>query len=137
MKEVAKFFATAAKKVYSRGEQPVSMIDTAELQLGLIFPAMLREYLQHYGTLSYGSFEMLGIGVPETSYRNLVTQTLELRQQGLPHDFIVIEYQGEGFYILTAHDGQIYQWNLESPSTQPGAIADNLDDYLVHRLQMA
>jgi hypothetical protein len=137
MKAVADFLSTATKKVYSRGEQPTSVIDAAEQQLALTFPQMLRDYLQQYGALSYGSVEILGLGVPETSYRNLVTQTTELRQRGLPHEFVVIEDQGEGFFTLVAPDGRIWGWNIEAPSTPPSGIAENLDEYLVHRLQSA
>jgi hypothetical protein len=137
MKQVIQFLTTAVKKVYTMGEQPVSLIDSAERQLGLTFPTMLRDYLQQYGALSYGSVELLGLGVPEISYRSLVMQTRELRECGLPHNYIAIEDQGEGFYILMALDGQIYQWNLETRSIQPSAIANNLDDYLTQHLQTA
>lgn len=60
-------------------------ITQAELDLGLTFTKEYRSYLLNIGVMSFGPVETYGLGVPETSFLNILNALGELRSdQQLP-----------------------------------------------------
>ncbi|PKG85451.1 hypothetical protein CXF85_07695 [Colwellia sp. 75C3] len=108
-----------------------SEVNAAQDKLGFIFDADYTYYLANYGLLSYESMETFGLGVPMTSYRNIVTATLNVMKEykSFPTNAVVIEDIGEDNYVIIVMDKGVFQFSPNSLDL----ISDNLEDYLLLR----
>ena len=69
------------------GVSPKTIKD-AELELGIIFPFDLKEYLEKLGWVDFGPHEFLGLG--DVSH-NLIEKTIKFRaRRHLPDNYVVI-----------------------------------------------
>jgi len=76
-------------------------IAKAESDLGLIFTKEYRSYLLDIGVLSFGPFETYGLGVPDSSFLNIVNALGELRVlNNFPLSLIPIADIGDGHYYM-------------------------------------
>lgn len=65
---------------------PVSMeeVASAEDQLGVRFPQSYRFFLIEFGWVSFGPFELYGLGTGIPDYLEVVTVTLSEREEAMP-----------------------------------------------------
>ena len=98
-------------KLYKTKGASDELIAEAERQLGLNFADDYKEYLSHFGAISFGSTELTGLNIG--SYANVVSVTLKeiQRNNSFPKGSIVLENTGmEGFLVLQKKDGEVYGW---------------------------
>ena len=105
-------------------------IAQAEQELGIQFSEDLKTYLKICGCLSYKSRELYGLGVPETSYLNIVGSTKEMRRMGLPHTLVVVEELGEGHYAVCDTNDEIHEWSLYKDKVFTKKISPSFSSYL-------
>ncbi len=103
----------------------------AQEKLSFTFPADYYEFLKHFGSISFGNCELLGIA-PSDSL-NVVIATERERQLSaqFPAGMILIENYGyESILAIMDKTGAIYQW---SP-TNIKKIAVSFSEYVLARL---
>jgi hypothetical protein len=106
-----------------------------EQALGFEFDEQLREYLSVLGAVSYGAFEMTGIGYSDSSYRNMVGETLRLRRRReIPARAVVLEHWGEDCYFIYIRLLGVF---LDCPGAPPSLKFPDLEDYILARLAEA
>lgn len=114
------------------GQTTEESIKQLEKKLNIKSSDELKDYLMTYGVLSFNSVEFLGLGVPDTSYLNIITTTLELIRKGnLPLGYVVIEDLSDGSYAVYDNK-KVYLWEYSS-SDVGEILANSLDDYLFER----
>lgn len=93
-------------------------IESAQQSLGVAFPVALREYLQHFGHLEVGHFELYGLGAELPKYLQLVAMTVSERTESgcpLPHELVPILNDGGGnLYCIdtrSCEDGRVVLWD--------------------------
>lgn len=100
------------KKVFSTGGVSTSEVESAEKELGTIFPEEYKELLVQYGAISVGTHEIAALGVE--GYLNVVQLTKEERQLAPNNDleiYIVIQNIGsEGLLIVLDSEGNVYEY---------------------------
>lgn len=104
----------------------------AEKALGFGFDAEYKSYLSNFGKISYNSMELYGLGVPETSYLNVVAATKELQNElgKMPDNSVVLEDIGESNYVVYQMNGGVLQVN----SSDSQMISSSLEEYIMTRL---
>lgn len=76
-------------------------IDKAELDLGFTFSAEYRTYLQNIGVISFRTVETYGLGVPETSFLNIVNALRDFKAfKNFPPSLIPLADIGDGHYYM-------------------------------------
>lgn len=103
----------------------------AQDKLGFKFDSDYCSYLAQYGLLSYKSIEIMGLGVSPTSYRNVVTATLEAVDQwdNFPSNAVIFEDIGEENYAIYIMNKGVFQFSPQSLEL----ISDSLEEYLLLR----
>ncbi|MBA6350074.1 SMI1/KNR4 family protein [Colwellia sp. BRX8-9] len=131
MNRVEKYINENTKDFLIKGSTPKSEISDAQLKLGFSFDFEYTTYLNNYGILSYESMEILGLGVPDSSYLNVVTSTLKaIAEWGqFPQNAVVLENIGEDNYAIMIMDKGVFQF---SPSSLD-LITNTLESYLLLR----
>ena len=98
-------------KLFSTKGASHELIQEAERQLGLTFSNEYKDYLSHFGAISFGSTELTGLNID--SYVNVVSVTLKeiQRNKTFPKGCYVIENTGiEGVFVLQEEDGNVFEW---------------------------
>ncbi|WIH23104.1 SMI1/KNR4 family protein [Photobacterium damselae] len=82
-------------------------IDKAELELGLTFSTEYRTYLQYIGVISFKTVETYGLGVPETSFLNIVNALHDFKAfKNFPSSLIPLADIGDGHYYMYDNSSQ-------------------------------
>lgn len=110
-------------------------VTEAEKALNITFSAEYKEWLLHFGVLSYLSHEIFGLGVKETSWLNILRSTPELRQENA-------NFPASAVPLMDAGDGQFYLYNnaLEaiiiwsSLAGKVGEINGSLEAFILQQL---
>jgi hypothetical protein len=86
------------------GPVPSEEVWVAERQLGVTFPDSYREFLQKYGSGSFGGEPVYGLGVPDTDLPNVVwaTEAIRTADDFFPSDLVVIQDTGQGDLLCLA-----------------------------------
>lgn len=105
------------------------IIEKAESFLEIRLPHSYVEYIKKYGHGGIGGFEILGVG--KNGAMVFVETTLEYRNQGLPHELVVIENCDEWLECIDCNTGKIISWDLSNYSK---VDFECFDDYLISRL---
>jgi antitoxin YobK len=86
------------------GAVPFEEVWVAEQALGVTFPESYRDFLQKYGSGSFGGLTVFGIGVPDDGLPHVVWATHSLQEQDdwFPGDLVVIQDPGEGDILCLA-----------------------------------
>ena len=111
-------------------EDTVSMekIKMAEEKLGLQFADDYKEYVTHYGTISWNGHELTGISCDINLDVVAVTEKQWNRNLLVEHILYVIEEAHiDGIVIWQSNTGEIFQ---TSPNTKPKKISDSLTEYI-------
>lgn len=90
--------------VQFNGPQPLEEVYVAEQALGVTFPDSYRDFLQRYGSGSFGARVVYGVGVPLDEPPHVVwaTDLIRTADDFFPHDLVIIEDTGEGDYLCLA-----------------------------------
>ena len=76
-------------------------ITQAESDLGITFTDEYQSYLKNVGVLSFGFVETYGLGVPDTSFLNIVNALSEFRAiNNFPLSMVPIADIGDGHYYM-------------------------------------
>jgi len=131
MKKVKEYIVTNKHDFLMKNGASTDEINTAQEKLGCKFNTDYIYYLANYGLLSYESMETFGLGVPMTSYRNVVTATLNLMNEckSFPINAVVIEDIGEDNYVIDVMEKGIFQFSPNSLEQ----ISTSLEEYLLLR----
>jgi len=98
MNKLLKLIADAQADTMPATEEQIAR---AEFDLGLTFAKEYRSYLLNVGVLSFGPVETYGLGVPDTSFLNIVNALGELRVlNNFPLSLIPIADIGDGHYYM-------------------------------------
>lgn len=108
-------------------------IDESERRLGVSIPACYRWYLKEIGHGGY-FFEIMGYGINGKAI--FAEETLLQRENGLPHNLLIIQNCDEYYDCIDASTGVVVTW---SPYDQNGVVSKNLDflDYLIAEIENA
>ena len=109
------------------------LISDAENKLNRSFAGDYKEYLAHYGAISFGSTELSGL----VGSSNVITMTLaEIKHNDtFPIDSIVLENVGINHMLILQKDsGQVYEWT--APSGKVGKTYPNLTQYLKYLINI-
>lgn len=96
-------------KVFQGRGVSADEVKNAEARLGVQFPDQYKQFLQECGIMSFGSHELLGLGV--SGYLNVVetTETERTIGHGIPAGCFVIENVGvDGVLIVMDSSGNVY-----------------------------
>ncbi|MFT5717145.1 MAG: hypothetical protein ACI9T7_001331 [Oleiphilaceae bacterium] len=131
MNKVKEYIAAKEHDFLFKADVSQDEIIAAQDTLGFKFDSDYDNYLAQYGLLSYESMETMGLGVDQTSYRNVVTATLEAVKQWeqFPSNAVILEDIGEGNYVIYIMHKGAYQF---SPSAIE-VISSSLEEYLLLR----
>ncbi|PNE43512.1 SMI1/KNR4 family protein [Streptomyces noursei] len=75
-------------------------IATAEQEMGLTFPPSYRRFIEEFGTCELGSHGVLGVYEVDGALWGSSGQTLEGREEGMPHHLIAVHEDGMGGIIV-------------------------------------
>ncbi len=102
------------------GGVPYEEVWVAEQKLGVTFPESYKDFLQKYGSGTFGGKVTFGLGVPETDLPNVVYATLDMQAQDdwFPADLVVITDTGEGDILCLATTRQSEEYENECPVVQ-------------------
>lgn len=129
MSKIKDFFNQLSKPLLTMATKvSVDMVDKAEGELGVTFGPEMREYLTTYGSVSYESVELYGLGFSSDYYLNIVAATKELRDMGLPQGYFPIYNIGDGVYAVVTSNDEVYQWSYNKKQADP-LICRTLFDY--------
>ena len=101
--------------IESTGGVDKTVIETAEIELGIKFSDEFIEYLNVYGTVELNSSELFGLGIK--GYRNIVRATNKERSlsENFPKNCVVIYNLGiNSVLILLCEDGCVYEYTPRS-----------------------
>ena len=86
------------------GEQPLEEVFVAEQALEVTFPESYRDFLQRYGSGSFGGRVVYGVGVELDQPPHVVwaTNLIRTADDFFPADLVIIEDTGEGDYLCLA-----------------------------------
>ena len=101
--------------IISTGGVDKTIIENAEIDLGMKFSAEFREYLLDYGTVELNNNELFGLGVD--NYCNVVKSTLDERaySSAFPPEHCVIYNIGlNSVLVLLGNDGCVYEYSPKS-----------------------
>ena len=105
-----------------------SVIENAELDLGVRFADEFRAILEAFGFVMLGSHRLLGITKIEANHVVFVTKEHRKSNAVIPEDYYVIEELDiDGITIWQSPDGDIFE---VIPNTKPRKIANSIVDYL-------
>lgn len=111
-------------------------IEFAQSALGIKFSDEYKDFLRIFGVISYNAIEIYGLGVPNTSYLNILTQIHDMKEleSSFPDNLIPLSEIGDGhFYMYDNLNQNIIIW--VSPN---GGIAkktdEKLEDFLIELL---
>lgn len=86
-------------------------VDLAEKQLGVKFPSELRRYLERFGWLIVGPYEVYGVGSDVLPHMDIVAVTVEEREEvepSLPRHLVPLMNDGSGsFYCVDVEKSSI------------------------------
>ena len=118
-------------------------ISEFEREFGLTFPKDYREFLNAYGSGSIGSFEIYGLGYPETGIPNLVfllknKYATDIREILSLFKSIPISNDGNFVYLVTNDRdidfGKITYFYESNNTYQKEIICDSFTKYLKEHL---
>lgn len=82
-------------------------ITKAESDLGLTFTDEYRSYLKKVGVISFGSVETYGLGIPDTSFLNIVNALSDFKAfNNFPTSLIPLADIGDGHYYMYDNNTQ-------------------------------
>lgn len=110
---------------------PSDAVAEAEKKLALKIDPEFVEFLSEYGHGGIGGTEILGVG--KNNEMLFVTETLKLREYGLPHNLLAIENCDEWVYCIDSNCGHIVSWS----SNETRDEYESFDDYLFDRFSDA
>lgn len=86
------------------GGVPFEEVWVAEQQLGVTFPDSYRDYVQKYGTGSFGGVTLYGLGVPTNAEPSVIYATEMMRETDdfFPEDLVPVQDTGEGDILCLA-----------------------------------
>jgi len=115
MKEVDKFIEANKTKFNLKPGTSSSEISNAEQELGFRFDSDYQAYIKKYGVLSYESMELKGLGVSKVSYLNVVSATLDLKNENdkFPINTVVLEDIGENNFVVYSMNEGVFQYSIE------------------------
>ena len=105
------------------------MIATAEHVLKIKLPEQYIAFLKMFGHGGIGGLEVLAFGL--TGRMIFVDTTIEYRDEGLPHNLVVIENVDEWLTCIDCNTGKIVSWDFS------GYIKEDyptFDDYLLDQM---
>jgi hypothetical protein len=102
------------------GGVPFEEVWVAEQGLGVTFPESYRDFLQKYGSGSFGGQIVYGLGVPDDGLPHVVWATHSLQEQDdwFPVDLVVIQDTGEGDILCLATSRASADYPGECPIVQ-------------------
>jgi hypothetical protein len=108
-------------------------IQRASQDLGIEFDQEFKSYLLRFGKISFHSMELCGLGVPDSSYLNIVVATKKAISQVscMPENSVVIEEIGEANFVA-------YQMNhgvVQVSANESKDLDLSLQDYLLMRFR--
>ena len=104
-------------------------IQNAEKELHLSFSNDYREYIKHYGTITFYGHEITGIS--KARYKNVVAVTLQEREFCFCVDdnwYVIERTNIDDIVIWQSSSGEIFQ---TKPNSKPIKIFDSLVDYIL------
>ncbi|RYF29259.1 MAG: SMI1/KNR4 family protein [Comamonadaceae bacterium] len=114
--------------------QSAETIRAAESTLGVAFPNSFKNYLAHWGQISFGPSEYFGLG---SKVNGVVERTLDARETGrLPQTLIVVcDHEGDEYVCLNTaliENGEcpVIIWDVPSRSISRSR-APTFDEYLI------
>lgn len=106
-------------------------IAQAELDLGLTFTKEYRSYLLNIGVISFGPVETYGLGVPDTSFLNIVNALEEFRAlNNFPLSLVPISDIGDGHYYMYDNSTQNIV-TVSLPDLGIKIICSDLESFLI------
>ena len=102
------------------GGVPFEEVWVAEKDLGVTFPESYRDFVQKYGSGSFGGMTVYGLGVPDNGLPHVVWATGSMREQDdwFPGDLVVIQDSGEGDILCLAPSRSSEGYPGECPVVQ-------------------
>lgn len=102
------------------GGVPFEEVWVAEQTLGVTFPESYKDFLQKYGSGTFGNTVVFGLGVPDTDLPSVVYATLDMQSQDdwFPADLVVISDTGEGDLLCLATTRASEEYEGECPIVQ-------------------
>lgn len=135
--QLSEFISNHAKDVYVYGGVDDNIVNEAETRLAVAMPNSLRDYLTKYGALECRYLEFFGLGFSGSSYLNLITRTLELREDGLPNGYIVFQDLGDMHYAVCDTDGSVYEWAPAQGDAIFKELGADFEEYVVTTMQQS
>lgn len=105
------------------------MIATAEHVLKIKLPEQYIAFLKMFGHGGIGGLEVLGFGL--TGRMIFVDTTIEYRDEGLPHNLVVIENVDEWLTCIDCNTGKIVSWDFSGYIKEDYAT---FDGYLLNQM---
>jgi hypothetical protein len=102
------------------GGVPFEEVWVAQQELGVTFPDSYQDFLQKYGSGSFGGKMVYGLGVPDDGLPHVVWATHSLQEQDdwFPADLVVIQDTGEGDILCLATSRASADYPGECPVVQ-------------------
>lgn len=127
MKNILKII-NSKENLYHMTGATTDEINSAEKELKLVFHKDYKDYVSHYGYISYGSHELTGIcSFPRLNVVN-VTQDERKCNPSIPQNYYVIEQTNiDGIVVWQSPEGNIYQ---STPNHSLKEIAASLSEYI-------
>lgn len=105
-------------------------IAKAESDLGFIFSDEYRAYLKSAGVISSGAVETYGLGVPDTSFLNIVNALGDFKAfKNFPPSLIPLSDIGDGHYYMYDNNTQTVM-TIAFPGLGMRAITKDLEQFL-------
>lgn len=106
-------------------------IGEAQVELGMTFSAEYRIYLEQFGVISYGSTEIYGLGVKQTSHLNVVNVVNRFSQIcGFPKHLLPLAEIGDGHYYVYDNINQNVL-SIVIPDLGTKTVANDLEQFLI------
>ncbi|HCE2224691.1 TPA: SMI1/KNR4 family protein [Vibrio parahaemolyticus] len=109
----------------------LEQISEAQVQLGMTFSAEYREYLQQFGVISYGSTEVFGLGVKQSSHLNVVNVAQRFTQVcAFPKHLLPLAEIGDSHYYV--YDNIRHNvLSVAIPDLGPKMVSNDLEEFLI------
>lgn len=111
------------------------IIKDAEIQLNIRFSIEYKQWLENVGVLSYESYEVFGLGIPETSWLNILKSTQELRVENnkFPVSAVPLLDAGDGaIYLYENNTCKILLWSSLVGIIQ--VIDESIEQFIIEKV---
>jgi hypothetical protein len=132
MNELNNYINNHKSEFEINGEQSLDALSEIENIYNLKIGNQLKYYLLNYGSITYKSMELYGLGFNDDDYYlNIATRTKFLNESfGLPEGYFVVENMGDGAYIVVDINDDIFLFEYNKA---PLKLNKKFEDYLIRR----